>query len=619
MDDGNNGLTRRQFLQYTLAWSLLAGLGNIVPAYARQLDGAVFPGSYQAPDVFNLFIRKKIVRIGGRDGTALTVNGTVPGPLLRFREGQTVTLQVMNELEEDTSVHWHGVILPAPMDGVPGVSFPGIRPDERFTYRFTPAQSGTYWYHSHTEFQEQMGHYGPLIIDPVEPEPYRYDREHVVMLSDWTFEDPHTILSNLKKQSDYYNFQQLTARDFLRDASRMGWRKTLEHRLAWGRMKMDPTDIADITGYTYTYLVNGLPPEANWTGMFLAGERVRLRIINGSSMTYFNVRIPGLRMTVVQADGQNIAPITVDEFQIAAAETYDVIIQPKEDKAYTIFAESMDRSGYARGTLAPREGMSAPVPGLRPRPLLTMADMGMAHNGEGNAHDGAVNGAAAGNAGSGHEGHGEAAHGSEHGDHGEAAHDTKHGAGHGAQDHSMEMHGPDHHGPSNAMVAMMPKSRLHEPGTGLENVGHRVLAYTDLRNLNPGYDPREPGREIEMHITGNMERYMWSIDGKKYSEAEPIHFRYGERLRITLVNDTMMNHPFHLHGMWMELDNGAGAYKPRKHTINVKPGEKLSFDVTADAEGNWAFHCHLLYHMHLGMFRMVTVTRDEGGAHREGD
>lgn len=588
-----SGMTRRQFLERALALSLLAGLETIVPAYALQPGGAGMAG--RNPDVFDLFVRKKKVRIGGRDGTALTVNDTVPGPLLRFREGQTVTLRVKNELAEDTSIHWHGIILPAPMDGVPGVSFPGIRAGELFTYRYTLNQNGTYWYHSHTELQEQMGHYGPLIIDAIEPEPFGYEREHVVMLSDWTFENPHTILSRLKKQSDYYNFQQLTLGDFFRDVSRMGLRKTAAHRLEWGRMKMDPTDIADITGYTYTYLVNGLPPEANWTGLFRPGERVRLRFINGSAMTHFNVRVPGLGMTVVQADGQNVKPVAVDEFQIATAETYDVIVEPRGGEVYTIFAESMDRSGYARGTLATHEGLSAPVPKLRPRPLLSMADMGMAHNGAG------MDGTKAPHSMGGHDTHGKS---TPAGTHDEGHH------GHGASQAEMT-HGPDHHGPSNAMVAMMPRSRLHEPGTGLENVGHRVLAYTDLRNLHPGYDQREPGREIEMHITGNMERYMWSIDGKKFSEAEPVLFRFGERLRITLVNDTMMNHPFHLHGMWMELVNGEGVHQPRKHTINVKPAEKLSFDVTADAAGNWAFHCHLLFHMHLGMFRVITVRRDE--------
>jgi CopA family copper-resistance protein len=581
-------LTRRQFLRSAAAMAILTAFDGIAPAYGlSRTSGEAAETMHHVADAIELTIGKKTITIGEREGTAITVNGAVPGPLLRFREGRTVTLRVTNLLKEHTSVHWHGLILPAPMDGVPGVSFPGIEPGETFTYRYAVNQSGTYWYHSHSMLQEQLGHYGPLIIDPAEPEPFDYDREHVVMLSDWTFENPYRVLSKLKKQSDYYNFQQRTLPDFFRDVSAEGWRKALCNRLAWARMRMDPTDISDITGYTYTYLVNGLPPEANWTALFRPGERVRLRFINGSAMTYFNIRIPGLDMVVVQSDGQNVEPFRVHEFQIATAETYDVIVEPKEDKAYTIFAESMDRSGFARCTLAVREGMSAPVPELRPRPILSMADMGMA--GMDMCSDSPATG------------HGEAmAHGGQH-------------AGHGGSHEEMMTHGPDHHGPANAMIAMMPQSRLAEPGTGLENVGHRVLAYTDLRNLRPGDDQRAPQREIEMHLTGNMERYMWSIDGKKFSEAEPVPLEYGERVRFVLVNDTMMNHPFHLHGMWMELENGAGPHRPRKHTINVKPGERLSFLVTADAAGNWAFHCHLVYHMHLGMFRVITVRkRGEG-------
>ncbi len=582
-------LTRRRFLRSAAALMLMKEIYAIAPAYAWRRKGGEPVGlTGQAADSIDLIIKKKTIRIGERKAEAMTINGAVPGPLLRMREGESVTLRVKNELEEPTSIHWHGLILPAPMDGVPGVSFPGIMPGETFTYRFTLKQNGTYWYHSHSLHQEQLGHYAPLIIDPISPDPFEYDREYVVMFSDWTFENPHKVLTKLKKQSDYYNFQQRTLPDFFRDMGRQGWKKTICNRLAWARMRMDPTDISDVTGYGYTYLLNGLPAESNWTALFKPGEKVRLRFINGAAMTYFNVRIPDLDMTVVQADGQNVEPVTVQEFQMAAAETYDVIVQPKEDRAYTIFAESMDRSGYARGSLATREGMSGPVPELRPRPLLTMADMGMAgmsetemcFGGIGSGHDEAMT----------HGGH-------EHG----------HGHGHGDSNESMRMHGPDHHGPANAMVAMMPQSRLAEPGLGLESVGHRVLVYTDLRNLSKSHDQRPPEREIEMHLTGNMERYMWSIDGKKFSEAEPISVRYGERVRFVLINDTMMNHPFHLHGMWMELENGSGPYRPRKHTINVKPGERLSFLFTADAPGDWAFHCHLIYHMDLGMFRVVTV------------
>jgi CopA family copper-resistance protein len=544
-----------------------------------------------------LLIAKASFSIAGRVAAVTAINGSLPGPLLRFREGDTATLRITNRLDENTSLHWHGVLVPAGMDGVPGVSFSGIKPGETFTYRFPVRQNGTYWYHSHSGMQEPSGVYGPLIIDPAEQEPFAYDRDYVVMLSDWSFEDPHRILAKLKEDSAYYNFQKRTLADFFRDAARRGWAATVSDRLAWGRMRMDPTDIADVTGYTYTYLINGMAPADNWTALFAPGERVRLRFINGAAMSYFDVRIPGLKMTVVQADGQNVRPTTVDEFRIAAGETYDVIVEPREDRAYTLFAEAMDRSGYARATLAPRDGMSGPLSERRPRPLRTMADMGM----DGNRGMPSASSEAGDTAGA---------------MPGMDMSAMLQGAQGGRDDAAMMMHGPDHHGPGNAMVAMMPVNRLDEPGTGLERGGARVLVYADLRNVEPGYDERIPGREIELHITGNMERYMWSFDGKEYAEArEPIPFTYGERLRITFVNDTMMDHPIHLHGMWMELDNGAGAHRPRKHTVSVKPGERLSVMVTANAPGKWAFHCHLFYHMVLGMFRVVSVSDRPAGPH----
>ncbi len=546
---------------------------------------------------YDLVIEKKAINLTGRDRVATMINGSVPGTVLRFREGEDVTIRVTNRLDEPTSIHWHGIILPANMDGVPGISFGGIAPGATFTYRFPVKQSGTYWYHSHSELQEQAGMYAPIIIEPTQREPYGYDREYVIMLSDWTDEDPHTVFAKLKKQNGYYNFQKRTALDFFRDVAEKGWGATISDRLEWGRMRMDPTDIADVTGYTYTFLINGQPPGANWTALFKPRERVRLRFINGSAMTYFDVRIPGLSMTVAQADGQDVQPVTVDEFRIAVAETYDVIVEPKEDRAYTIFAETMDRSGYARGTLAPRQGMSADIPPLRPRPLLTMADMGMSHGTMSESpaesmpemdHGGMMDGQGGGMQGMAHAA---------------VAADK-------ANDMTAMMHGPDEHGPSTDMIAMMPTNRLNEPGIGLEDTGRRVLVYTDLRNVRPGYDLRRPSREIELHLTGNMKRFIWSFDGEKLSEAAPIRLRYGERVRFTFVNDTMMNHPLHLHGMWSELDNGAGAYKPRKHLINVKPAERLSFEVTADALGEWAFHCHLLYHMEAGMFRKFVVAKD---------
>ncbi len=573
-------LRRRQFLQGAGAVGLLAALEGLAPNYAGQLVRAA-NGAEMDPEglFFNLDINHTSLDIGGKDAHAITVNGTIPGPLIRLKEGQMTTMAVTNHLKEDTSIHWHGILLPPGMDGVPGVSFAGIRPGETFTYKFPVKQSGTYWYHSHSGLQEQLGHFGPLIIDPVEPDPFSYDREYVVMLSDWTFEDPLRVLAKLKKQSGYYNFQKRTVGDFFKDISEKGLGPAFAERKMWAKMRMSPTDIADITGYTYTYLMNGRAPASNWTGLFRPGEKIRLRIINAATMTFFDFRIPGLKMTVVQADGQNVQPVTVDEFRIGVAETYDVIVEPGEDRAYTIFAETMDRSGFAAGTLTPREGMTAPLPERRKRPVLSMADMGM------------------------------------------ASMDMK--GMDGMKDMKMDMksepvpikkHGPDKHGPGNSMIAEMPRNRLGDPGVGLENTGTRVLVYNDLRSIAPGYDKRAPEREIELHLTGNMERYMWSFDGKKFSEAKgPIEFRNGERLRLTMINDTMMSHPIHLHGMWMELDNGAGEFRPRKHTVNVKPAERLSVIISVDAPGNWAFHCHLLYHMYMGMFRIVSVTDHIGG------
>ena len=552
------------------------GLGRVLPAYAMRPRSRPYPQAGIGSEL-NLTIGEAAIPIGEDLARATAINGTVPGPLLRFREGETATLHVANELDEDTSLHWHGILLPPEMDGVPGVAFEGIRPGETFTYRFSLEQSGTYWYHSHSGFQEQTGVYGPLIIDPAGPESIEYDREYVVVLGDWTFADPDDVMANLKKMSGYYNFQRRTLGDFFRNPGDRG------DRLRWGRMRMDATDIADVTGYAYTYLINGMPPSANWTALFAPGERVRLRFINAGAATYFDVRIPGLEMTVVQADGQNVLPVTVDEFRIAIAETYDVIVQPTDDRAYTIFAETMDRSGFARGTLAPREDMRAAIPERRPPPVRTMADMGMDMSEMAMEAD-------------------------EHAGHGNMPMPGMEGSGAEAWPPAPVAHGPDHHGAGNSAVAMMSRSRLHEPGVGLEDAGHRVLVYTDLRSVTPSHDQREPEREIEIHLTGNMERYMWSFDGKKFSQARtPIEFEHGERLRLTFVNDTMMEHPIHLHGMWMELENGAGMDRPRKHTVNVKPAERVSVLVTADAVGRWAMHCHILYHMDAGMFRVVEV------------
>lgn len=595
--------TRRAVLQGAAA-ALVAGGLNALGA-ARSSAAPARSEAETQPGVWDLVIGKRNVTIAGREAVATLVNGSLPGPLLRFREGETVTIRVRNQLDEPTSIHWHGVLVPFDMDGVPGVSFPGIRPGEVFTYRYTLRQSGTYWYHSHSGTQEQAGMFGPLVIDPLRPDPSPSDREHVVILSDWPSEDPERVMAKLKKQGDYYNFQKRTVGDFFRDVGRQGWGAAISERSMWARMRMDPTDILDVTGATYTYLVNGLAPDSNWTALFRAGERVRLRFINAAAMTNFDVRIPGLTMTVVQADGQNVDPVPVEEVRIGVAETYDVIVEPREDRAYTIFAEAMDRSGYAAATLAPRTGMRGPVPPRRTRPVRTMADMGMGDMGMGDmpGMSGTMQ-------------HGAPAPAPPSGPGGQAG-------GHPGMDMPMKeappaekngapaMHGPDTHGPGNSMVAMMPRSRLDEPGAGLDDPERRVLVYSELRRRDPDEDQRPPTREIEMHLTGNMQRQIWSIDGRKFSEARaPIPLGYKERVRITLVNDTMMEHPMHLHGMWMLLENGAGAHLPYKHTILVKPAERLSFLVGPDEPGPFAFHCHLLFHMEFGMFRVFSVAEE---------
>ena len=598
-------LSRRLLLKRVVALSMLAAVERIVPACAVS-NTTVNPGPQisLSGDVIELTISEQLFLLDGRTATAMTINGTIPGPIIRLKEGQQAMLRVTNRLEESTSIHWHGLLLPPVMDGVPGVSFAGIAPGATFTYRFPVKQSGTYWFHSHSGGQELLGMYAPMIIDPIEPEPFRYTRDYVVMLSDWSFESPETLLSNLKKQGSYYNFQKRTARDFFADVGRMGFWPALQNYLMWDQMRMDPTDFADVTGYTFTYLMNGLSPAGNWTGLFRSGERVRLRFINAASMTFYDVRIPGLKMTVVQADGQNVQPVVVDEIRMGVAETYDVIVEPVEDRAYTIFAETMDRSGYARGTLAPRLGMRGEIPAPRPRPLRTMEDMGMSMEGM----DMPGMKPSDGNQPMEHR-----LHSPER----PSVHDMHEVPAMNVGDQGRSpipgaepvRHGPDHHGPGNQTVAEHSQNRMGEPGRGLEDSERRVLLYTDLKSLALYPDRRETGREIELHLTGHMERYMWSFDGKKYSEAqEPIRFRYGERVRLTFVNDTMMEHPLHLHGMWMYLENGAGAHLPRKHTVIVKPAERVSVAISADALGRWAFHCHLLLHMEAGMFRVVEVS-----------
>ncbi|EJM83102.1 copper resistance system multicopper oxidase [Pseudomonas sp. GM60] len=560
----HSNTSRRTFVKGLAAGGLLGGLGLWrTPVWALTRPGE--PQMLTGSD-FELFIGETPVNITGNPRTAMTINGGIPGPLLRWREGDTVTLRVKNRLKETTSIHWHGILLPANMDGVPGLSFHGIEPGGVYVYQFQVRQNGTYWYHSHSGLQEQSGVYGPLVIDAKEPEPFEYDRDHVVMLTDWTDEDAASLMSTLKKQSDYYNYNKRTVGDFIDDVSKNGWASTVADRKMWAEMKMNPTDLADVSGATYTYLMNGQAPDSNWTGVFRPGEKLRLRFINGSAMTYFDVRIPGLKMTVVAADGLHVKPVSVDEFRIAVAETFDVIVEPTQD-AYTVFAQSMDRTGYARGTLAMKAGLSAPVPVLDPRPLVTMDDMGMGGM-----------------------------------DHGSMA-GMDHSAMGGMQAHPAT----ENDNPLVDMQAMSTSPKLDDPGLGLRNNGRRVLTYSDLRSTFEDPDGRDPGRTLELHLTGHMEKFAWSFNGVKFSDAEPLRLKYGERVRIVLVNDTMMTHPIHLHGMWSDLEDENGEFMVRKHTIDMPPGSRRSYRVTADALGRWAYHCHLLYHMEMGMFREVRV------------
>ncbi len=599
-------ISRRFLLKRIGALGLLGSIQSLLPACAgHALLPATLTGTPAtlSGELIDLVISEKSFTLDGQTGTAMTINGTIPGPLIRLKEGQEVTLRVTNQLDETSSIHWHGLLLPSHMDGVPGVSFGGIKPGMTFIYHFPVKQSGTYWYHSHSGGQELLGMYAPIILDPIGPEPFQYDREYIVMLSEWSFESAEVMLDNLKKFSGYYNFQKRDAREFLSDAARWGLWPALRNYVMWDEMRMDPTDFADVTGSTFTFLMNGLAPAHNWTGLFRPGERVRLRFINAAAMTFYDVRIPGLTMSVVQADGQDVQPVAVEEFRFGPAETYDVIVQPSDNRAYTIFAETMDRSGYARGTLAPRPGMTGEIPERRLRPLRTMEDMGMADHGNGHAGNVVDKSGMKSSQGD------AANHGMTHGEgrehRPEIESDGHHRSISGA---SPVQHGSDHHGTGNQTVAEYSRNRMDEPGRGLEQSSRRVLVYTDLKSLVPYPDQREPEREIELHLTGHMQRYMWSFDGKKYSDApEPIRVRHGERVRLTFVNDTMMEHPLHLHGMWMRLENGSGASLPRKHTVVVKPAERLSVVVSAEAPGPWAFHCHLLLHMEAGMFRVVEV------------
>jgi CopA family copper-resistance protein len=642
-------LTRRRFVQGVTAGAALAAVNlRGLPAFGEvaQHMPKTLSGKH-----FDLTIHYLPVNFTGKRVTAMAVNGSVPGPILRWREGDHVSIAVTNRLQVPTSVHWHSLRIPADMDGVPGLSYPGIAPGETFHYHFQVKQTGTAWYHSHTRFQEQSGINGPLIIDPQGEDPIQSDRDHVIFLSDWTDTNPETVFSNLKEESDYYNYHQHTVPGFFSAARKKGLRKTVSERLAWAKMNMSTSDISDISAATYTYLLNGNPPNWNWTGLFSRGEKVRLRFINGSAMTFFDVRIPGLKMTVVQADGNDVEPVPVDEFRIGVAERYDVIVEPSDDKAYSIFAQAEDRTGYARGTLAPRMGMTAPVPPMDPRPKRTMVDMGMGSMaGMKMANMAGIDGMTDADMKPGDHSHSQMSMDMQMGHSEEAARDRMKQISKAAE---MSMAGmqamkidsdigktpfpqpspstkpavviPEaelrtlesrlkpsnpvklHLGPEVATIAKHVESRLNMPGDGLNHNGRRVLTYADLRSRYRGVDGRPPTREIELHLTGNMNRYIWGFNGERFSNNNPIVLKLGERVRFVLINDTMMEHPIHLHGLWSELENGQGEHRPFKDTIIVKPAERVTYLVSADTPGRWAYHCHLLYHMEAGMFRAVVV------------
>jgi CopA family copper-resistance protein len=615
-------VSRRHFVMGAASAGAVIGLSGSPLSWGLAASSKVMEPQTLSGKHFDLGIGYQPVNFTGKSKIATAINGSVPGPILRWKEGDDITLRVRNHLAHDSSVHWHGMILPTEMDGVPGMSYAGIKPGEYFDYAFKVQQSGTYWYHSHSGYQEQTGVYGAIVIEPKDPDPVSYDRDYVVQLSDWSDEAPENIYAKLKKRGDYYNFQERTAGDLWRDIKEKGLSQTWSDRSMWNQMRMSERDIADVTGYTYTYLMNGATPDQGWTGIFKRGEKVRLRFINSAAMTIFDVRIPGLKMTVVAADGQNVEPFSIDEFRIGVAETYDVVVEPSDDSAYCVFAQSIDRSGFTRGTLSPDPAWSVPIPAMDPAAILTHRDMGMAMAGmrgmaqskpdmggmKGMDHSGHDMG---GMKGMDHSGH-------DMGDMGEMGAASAGALGLAGLGSNNEVkHVKTEFGPHVDARADGPQSGLNDPGIGLreheQKYGRKVLRYSQLRNLFTTHDRREPSREIQLHLTGNMHRYMWSVNGIPFVDAKPLALSYGERVRITLVNDTMMTHPIHLHGVWSELETGDPEHIPRKHTIMVQPGSKISYLVTADALGRWAYHCHLLYHM-PGMMREVRISKNVGAA-----
>ena len=509
---------------------------------------------------YSLTIERKLVELTSNKLKRIVINNSLPGPTLYFNEGDEAVIHVHNKLAEDTSIHWHGLLLPGNMDGVPGLNgFTGIQPGKVFTYRFPIRQSGTYWYHSHSKGQEQEGHYGSFIIHPKQARKEEtVERDYVIVLSDFHEDHSSEILANLKRDSEYYVYTRQTVGDFFDAVGSKGFSNAWEDSSMWWKMRMSAADLSDIQNYTF--LVNGKTTQQNWTGLFVPNERIRLRFINASAMSFFDVYIPGLKMTVVSADGQDVEPVAVDEFRIGVAETYDVIVTPDETKAYTIAAESIDRTGFALATLAPNKDMRGSAPKHRKRSLLTMADMSRAHG------------------------------------------KTNNKQGSSSQKHHHAQHQQSKE--TDYMTAV--------PGSGWAQTdtpeGHKALGYQDLRYANTQKDLREPEREIIVRLGGSMERYIWTLNGKKHSEAKPIELKYGERVRLTFINETMMAHPMHLHGMFLQLENGQPMEKlPNKHTVVVAPSNRYSTLITANEAGQWAFHCHLLYHMMSGMMTEFVV------------
>lgn len=584
---------RRNFVKGAVAGSIAMSMGNSNIAYSQENINSAKSTTTLTGNEFDLTVSETKVNFTGSERIATTINGTIPAPTLIWREGETVTIRVTNHLAVSTSIHWHGLILPYQMDGVPGISFQGIAPGETFTYRFKVEQTGTYWYHSHSGFQEMTGMYGSIIILPKAGERIKADRDMVVQLSDWTDENPMAVFSHLKQQSDYYNYNQPTARDFFNDVSRYGMGQAIGMRKMWNEMRMSPADLADVSAETFTFLMNGQTPNGNWTGIFEPGETIRLRFINGSSNTFFDVRIPGLKLTVISADGQDVEPVSVDEFRFGPGETYDVILKPTDD-AHSIFAQSMDRTGYTRGTLAVHKGLTAEVPTVDQPVWLSMKDMMGDMSGMSDMKMDSNMQMDQNSMG----------HGGMSMDHSK----------HNMQKNPLAIpsqtvnHASSEYGPSVDARVEMPRTNLDDPGIGLRNNGRRVLTLADLHTLGGPLDSRGPEREVELHLTGNMERYTWSFDGLEFGKSTPVHFRHGERVRVILQNDTMMTHPMHLHGVWSELENDKGEFMARRHTIPVQPAQRISFLVNADALGRWAWHCHLLFHMDAGMFREVVIS-----------